>query len=246
MIILFFSIPLFSQNEPDSSETIEPKTTVTVVSDEKALEIIDKYLEAIGGRENLAAVEDRTTIMRGEMMGQPLTIVSKQKAPDKMKQEMKTGEFKVNVFFDGERGVMLMNDQRMEIKDKELEKLKAEATMNLLLDPAASNVTFKYEGKETVDGKELEKIVMTLPSGLRWFQYYDPETGLKIKEEKEMQTQQGLFQQVTIYSDYREVDGLMFPFKLSQEVAAQKFEMEVSSVTLNKGLEDKDFAIPAE
>ncbi len=41
-----------------------------------AYEVIEKYLEAIGGKDLFAEVEDRTTIMRGTAMGQNLTILS--------------------------------------------------------------------------------------------------------------------------------------------------------------------------
>ena len=46
--------------------------------------ILEKYLDAIGGRDALSKVEDRTTIMRGTAMGQSITIIAKQKAPNKM------------------------------------------------------------------------------------------------------------------------------------------------------------------
>ena len=35
------------------------------ISKQKAKDIIEKYLDAIGGRDALSKVEDRTTIMRG-------------------------------------------------------------------------------------------------------------------------------------------------------------------------------------
>ena len=85
---------------------------------------------------------------------------------------------------------------------------------------------------------------MVLPSGLRWQQYYSIETGLKIKEIKELHTEQGLFEQESFYSDYRNVDELKFPFKIVQNMGMQKLELNVSSIKLNTGISDETFEIP--
>ncbi|MBT8385900.1 MAG: hypothetical protein KJO12_00685 [Ignavibacteria bacterium] len=209
-----------------------------------AYEVIDKYLEAIGGKDLFAKVEDRTTIMRGTAMGQNLTILVKQKAPAKLYQEIKVGEMKQNVYFDGERGTMVIGDNNIEIEKKELEKLKVEATMNLLLDPESYGLKISLAGIEQVDSIDCYIVKMVLPSGLRWLQYYIIETGFKIKEIKELYTEQGLFEQESFYSDYRNVDELKFPFKIVQNMGMQKLELNVSSIKLNTGINDETFIIP--
>jgi len=209
-----------------------------------AHEIIDNYLEAIGGRDLFTEVEDRITIMRGTAMGQNLTILVKQKLPAKLYQEIKVGEMKQNVYFDGERGMMVMGDKNIEIEKKELEKLKVEATMKMLLDPEAYGLTISLEGVEQVDSIDCYVVKMVLPSGLRWQQYYSIETGLKLKEIKELHTQQGLFEQESFYSDYRNVSDLKFPFKIVQNMGMQKVELNVSSIKLNTGISDDVFVIP--
>ena len=84
---------------------------------------------------------------------------------------------------------------------------------------------------------------MTLPSGIRWFTYFDAESGLKIKEQKEMQTQMGLIEQNVVYDNYTEVDGIKYPFKVTQSFGPQSVEMTVSSVKVNKVLPDDIFVI---
>ena len=209
-----------------------------------AYEVIEKYLEAIGGRDLFAEVEDRTTIMRGTAMGQNLTILVKQKIPAKLYQEIKVGEMKQNVYFDGERGMMVIGDNNIEIEKKELEKLKVEATMNLLLDPESYGLKISLAGIEQVDSIDCYIVKMVLPSGLRWQQYYSIEAGFKIKEIKELHTEQGLFEQESFYSDYRKVDELKFPFKIVQNIGMQKLELNVSSIKLNTGISDETFEIP--
>lgn len=231
-LLFAINISLFAINNPDSTKTsandnVDPKT------------VLEKYLDAIGGRDALAKVEDRTTIMRGTAMGQNLTIIVKQKAPNKMRQEMKVAGMDQITIFDGEKGMMKAGPQNIEITDKELEQLKIESYFELLLDPESYGITITYEGVE----KELDKIKFTLPSGIRWFSYFDKLTGLKTKEIKELQTKMGLIEQTITYDDYRNVDEIKYPFKIKQSFGAQSIDLTVSSIKINKGISDDTFEI---
>ena len=248
LFLISTTITTYAVSLQDSIGT-SPDSILTDISIEDSLgitahEVIDNYLEAIGGRDLFAEVLDRTTIMRGTAMGQNLTILVKQKVPAKLYQEIKVGEMKQNVYFDGERGMMVMGDNNIEIEKKELEKLKFEATMNLLLDPETYGLKISLTGIEQVDSIDCYVVKMVLPSGLRWQQYYSIESGYKLKEIKELHTQQGLFEQESFYSDYRNVDGLKFPFRIVQNMGMQKLELNVSSIKLNIGISDDVFVIP--
>ncbi len=205
--------------------------------------VIEKYIEAIGGRDALAKIEDKSTIMRGTAMGQSITLTVKQKAPNKLRQEVKAGGMEQIIIFDGEKAVMKVMDQKIEVKDKELEALKLEAQMDFLLSPQSYGITLSYEGNETVNGKEAYKIKMTLPSGLRWFSYFDAESGLKVKEQREIQTQMGLSEQTVVYDDFREVEGVKYPYKITQSFGGQSVDVTVSSIKVNKGISDDIFVI---
>ncbi len=231
----------------DSTDTNPPEMNVTmkqVPEGFTANGVIDNYLEAIGGKEKFSTVKDRTTIMRGEIMGQNLSIVIKQKAPNKLKQNIRSGEMKQTILYDGTKGVMIVGDEETEFDNKKLEKLKLEAAMNFLLDVEAYGVSLELIGIETIESTDCYKIELTTEGGTNWVQFYEIDTGLKIKEVKEVETKQGSFQQETFYSDYKEVDGLKFPFKIIQSFGMQTIEMNVSSVKLNKGLKDSVFEIP--
>lgn len=211
-----------------------------------AKEIIDKYVEAIGGKELLSGVENRTTIMRGDIMGQNVTIIIKQKWPNKLRQEIKTAGMDQVIVYNGEKAVMKAAGQSMDISGKELDAIQIEANMDLLFDPESFGIKLSYEGEALVDSIPAHKIKMTLPTGIRWFQFYDKETGLKLKENKEMQTQMGLMEQDTYYYDYKEIEGKLYPFKIKQSVGPQSFEMNVSSVRINTEMSDSIFEIEEE
>lgn len=238
-IILFcifaFSGIIYSQSQ-DTLQTDPVNITAQTV--------INRYLYAIGGVDKFKSVFDRTTVMTGTAMGQPINIMVMQKYPDKLFQELQAGEVKQFLYYSSGKGTMVIGDEKISIEGKELERLSMDANMLLLLDPESYGVKMELLPIEFVDSVECLAIKFTLPSGIRWFQYYANVSGLKVKEIKEIQTKQGLFEQETYFSDYREVSGLKFPFTLKQYFGIQEIDLTVTSIEINTGLEDIVFEIP--
>jgi len=208
-----------------------------------AKDVIETYLKAIGGREKLKSVKDRTTIMLGDMMGQTLNVFINQKAPNKLRQTIRSGEMKQTLIYDGTKGEMIVGDKKIKLEGIELDKLKADAEMNFLFNPAEYGVTLKLTGIENVDSTKCYKIAMLSEGGAKWDQFYSIETGLKIREDKEYETPDTILVQETYYSDYRDVDGLIFPFKMKQIFGSQTIDLTVISIKINQGLEDIIFEI---
>ncbi len=234
LFIFFFSGIILPQREV---------TTETDPVNITAMAVINKYIYAIGGTDKFKSVMDRTTVMTGTAMGQPIDIVIKQKFPDKLFQELKAGEVKQLLYYSNGKGAMLIGTEKTEIEKKELERLMMDATMQLLLDPEKYGVKSEYLGVECLDSIDCYAIKLVLPSGIRWFQYYNVETGLKYKETKEIQTKQGLFEQETYFYDYRGVKGLKYPFTIKQYFGIQEIDLTVTSIEINTGLDDSIFEL---
>lgn len=218
-------------------EQIKPDTGLT------AKEIIEKYISAIGGKEKIYSISDRITVMKGTVQGVKITIISYQKAPNKLKQRINAGNNKQVIIFNGKEGIMKMAGETREITGSELEKLKFESTLTLLTDPEYHGVKLNLEGIEKVENKNAYKVIMTLPSGIKWTQYYDLKSGLKLKEQKYINSPTGLLLQEITYNDYREVEGILYPYKITQSIGFQTMEFTVSSIKINTGLVDREFKI---
>lgn len=214
-----------------------------IPGDLSAKDIINHYIAAIGGRDSLAAINDRTTIMQGSVQGFDVTTTIYQKAPDFFKQVVEAGQMKQLILFNGKEGVMQAGDQETKINGDELEKLKYQATMNLLLNLDSLGIKLRLEGMEKVEGKDSYKIDMIFPSGTKWVQYYDPETGFKVKETKEVATPKGDFTQEIYYSDYKSVSGVKFPFTVRQSLGSQNMEFKVVSIKINTGIPAERFEL---
>lgn len=204
-------------------------------------DVINKYIKAIGGRDSLANVHDRTTIMTGSVQGFDVTTKIYQKEPDLFKQEVEAGGVTQDIIFNGQKGEMQTGGQQIKIEGNELEKLKNEATLHLLLNLDSLGVTLNLAGMEKVNNTEAYKLEMIFPSGTKWIQYFDTETGYKIKETKNITTPQGTFTQEVLYSDYRSVDGVKYPFSIKQSIGPQHMEFKVDTIKINTGIPDTTF-----
>lgn len=206
--------------------------------------VLDNYFESIGGKDLYSKMMDRTIYFTGTSLGQEISVTIMQKFPDKLFQEVIAGEVNQKKYYDGNNGILILGDNKIEIEGTELELLRIDSAIDFLLNPQKYDVKFEFAGQEMFDSLICNKIKITLPSGNIWFQNFDSETGLRIKEIKEIQTPTGNYEQVTYYSDYKNVNGLKFPFEIRQTLGAQITTLRVDSIKINSGLPDSLFLIP--
>ena len=207
----------------------------------KAKSVIDKYIKAIGGKENLEKVKDKTTIMSGSVQGMNIKMTIYQKVPNKIKQELDAGVIKQETYYDGKKGIVLSGGNTVDITGEALETIKYQAMMHPIYIIDSLNVKTKLLGVEKVNSKDAYKIEVVLPNGKNWIEYFDPDTGYKIKDSQDITVPQGTFTKVNEYSDFRNVDGVIYPFKLKQTTGPQSLEMTVKSIKVNTGIPDSTF-----
>ncbi len=220
-----------------AGKTEKPNYDVAVPEGTTAATVLEKYIEAIGGKEKLESVESYAMIAEAEMQGMKLELEMKKTSKDQYMQDMKVmGNSMSKQVLDGDKGYMMMQGQRKELSEEEITKVKEESVpfpeLNYL---AAGGVSL--EGITPVGDRQAYQLKITEKKTA----FYDVETGLKIQEVnvEEMQGQQ--VQQTLQLEDYREVSGVKFPFKLSQTVGPQNFEFIVKEVKVNEGVTPADF-----
>ena len=222
---------------------IDPATLVRALPVGLTAEnIIDKSLEASGGREKLESVQDLTMKMTMDVQGMNIQSEIIRKSPDKFLLSMKMGDMLLNqTLYDGTEGKVSGMQGEQVLEGDDLEDLRIQAHLFPELDYAGNGYTLKLLSIELVEGKDAYKIELTDPSGEAGFAYYDAESGLKIKEEKTEDTAEGPMTQTTIYADYREVDGRLYPFEMTIIAGPQTISAKVESVEVNTGVEDSVF-----
>ena len=201
-----------------------------------AQNVLEKYIEAIGGKEKLMGVESYSLMAEAEMQGMILNLEVKKTAKNQYMQDVKVmGNSMSKQVVDGDKGYMVMQGQRKDLGEDELKKVKEESApfpeLNLL------NTDVALEGVEIIDGKKAYKIKISDEKT----SFYDIETGLKIQDAVSVEAQGQQVNTTFDYTDYKEVSGIKFPFLFIQTMGAQKFDFIVKEIKINEGVSDVDF-----
>ena len=113
--------------------------------------------------------------------------------------------------------------------------MKYESLMNIELQYEKLGIQLKLEGIEEVNGTETYRVLITYPNGKLTTRFFDINTGLLLKETGD--------QGDTEYADYRDVDGVKFPFTISQQMGPQTIKLNVLTMKINTKVKDEVFVL---
>jgi predicted Zn-dependent peptidase len=203
--------------------------------------VIDKYIQVIGGKENLMKIQDKTITMTAKVQNFDVKLEIFHKAPNKLLQKVIVMGTEQITLYDGTKGYQKTMMGEEELKNGELEQLKFEATMTSVFDYKSLSVTVKVVGIVKIKQKDSYKIEFTLPSGDKLNKYFETESGLLVREERTVNNQQGTFTLVTDFDDYREVSLTKIPYKVFQNIGGMTVEFTATNVQINSGVTDDLF-----
>ncbi|WP_340199668.1 M16 family metallopeptidase [Ascidiimonas sp. W6] len=215
--------------KPDYSAGIPEGTTTTT--------ILQKYIDAIGGAEKLQAVNSVYINAEGSMQGMVLNLEMKTTKENQFSMDMKmNGGSMMKQVFDGDGGFMVAQGQKRELPADQIAGLKAESVPfpELIY---LTNENVKLEGIEDIDGKKAYAIKVSDKK----VNYYDLESGLKVKSVTTVEGQGQSMKQALGIKNYKEVSGILFPFTLSQSFGPQSIDFEVKELKVNEGVSEADF-----
>lgn len=231
------------------------------LSAQSADEIIDGYHEMTGGAENwekLKGLQFEASVNQGGMEI-PITVIQMADGREMVIVSLQGQEF-IQGAFDGE-SLWSTNFQTMKAEKADEETLinkkkEIDDFPDALLNYREKGYTVEYMGKETVDGTETHKIKLTkkpvLVDGEEVpnieYYFFDTENNVLIAVESEVTSgpAKGAIGQ-TLLSDYQEVDGLYFPFSISEGIKNQGSQpLVISKVIVNPDVSERSFSFPAE
>lgn len=207
----------------------------------KSVQIISKYLNALGDSESIISVK-RTLIGKAQGMDSEMRIL--QKSPDK---------FSVESFLNGKLiSKQLSNDNQFVILVQNYQIPVDQATKDIgifewSLIPETRlrelNINLVYKGVIIDNGSQLNLIEYTFPSGHKILNYFDEQNGLKVKTSREQVSAIGKVAIISSFSDYRDVKGFKFPFEIIQSMAGIEQKMIVTLLEVNVELGESLFKI---
>ena len=214
----------------------------------EAQDVLNKMINAMGGRKALEAIKDTTESGTIELtaMGYSGTVTMYQKEPNKMRMDMEIMGMVITQAFDGTKGWMV-NPQTGTAEDMTEAQSKDFARQALgngaFLNPQKLGITYAVKPKAKVEDKECLVLEQTMADGHKSTIYVDPVTYLVAKAETMGMGQAGVEVKVESYpSDYRKIGDAQVPFatRIVQD-GAEFAKMTLTKVTYNTGLEDSLF-----
>ncbi len=211
----------------------KPDLTVALPKGVTSKTIMENFLDAIGGKDNIDKI--KTLWVKAEAEIQPGMLMSmemKKKDGDKFVQVVSAmGNVMSKQVINGNTGYIEAQGKRKEMTAKELNDAKDQIVM--ISEEAYMDKDLKIEGIEEVNGEKAYRVKKTdtLTS------FYSVDSGLKLKD---IQINNGVPIE-TIFTDYKAVKGVKFPFMLKQSVGPQKFDFITKEIKINEGVTDADF-----
>ncbi len=218
-------------NPTTKPEAKKIDTNVTVAT------IGEKYISAIGGKSNVDKVTSVTMNAVGKIQGMDLEFITTQAKGGKSIVELKMmGNTMNKVVFNGKDGFVQAQGQKVPLPEEvKAEMLNASKEVFPELDFSVAN--YELKGIENIN--EEEAYAIKPKQGNKTY-YYSVKTGLKIAEIVVQKVQGQEIVVPTYFSDYKEFNGVKFPFKLSSNMGGMDVSFDVKSYELNK-VSDKDF-----
>jgi photosynthetic reaction center cytochrome c subunit len=212
-------------------------------------DILNKYVTGIGGQ---AAIDKmKTRVMKGTITtanGMTITYEIDQVAPDKAYEsfvsQRGTGERAIN----GNTGWEKNPQGVREITGQQLADIKQALHLfrNLKLKEQYSSV--RVTGKDKIGDREVYAVRATTPDNKRERLFFDVESGLLLRRISYTQTMIGIIPEEIDFDDYREVEGVKFPFTVkfsSVDAGNPSSTRAFTEIKMNVPVDDSKFKMPA-
>lgn len=216
---------------------VDPEAAKAAVASVDPLSIIDKYIEAVGGKDAIAKIEDMTTTSVATMQGQQLTITVKQKGNIMSKQSVGMGPMVLQeMVFNNGTAVIKAQGQSQDVPPgPQLDAMKESAVIFPEQYYKELGFELSIKGITDVNGSDAYEVVVKTPNGSSQSQFFDVESGLLVREVDPTGD--------VMILEYTEVSGIKVPSKMTITVPGIGALEATVEVTINTGLEDAEFGM---
>jgi outer membrane lipoprotein-sorting protein len=211
-------------------------------------QVLDKMIEAQGGRAAMEAVKDSTYSGTAELIqfGMSGTFTMYHKEPDFFRLDMEMMGMVITQAYDGNVAWWINpqtgTDELM--NEQQTADLKRQALGNdALFNPAKYGITYELKPKEKIGDKEYIVLEQAFKDGFKTTVYLDPDTFLIYKTQAKVMSQTGTeVNSETFMSDYEKEEGLVVAKSINILQDGQEFmRLKISKAVFNSGLADELF-----
>ncbi len=222
------------------------------VSAQTADEIINKYIQKIGGMEKLQAIKTMKTTGKFDGGGGfEAVILGESKRPNLVRQEFSLQGFSAINAYDGKSGWKINpfsgKKDAETLGEEELKQIIEDSDFDgPLINYAGKGNKVEYEGKEEFEGSDVYKLKVTLANGTVKHYFMDTDYYVPIKVETRQINRGTEFESETIFGDYKEVGGVYFAFSSESgpKGSSNRSTVTIEKIEINQPIDDARFAMP--
>ncbi|KAF0247858.1 MAG: signal peptide protein [bacterium] len=236
--LCFFLLVLFCFTLTTSAQTVD--------------EIIAKNLQARGGLEKIKAIKSLKQTGSLIQQGQELPIILQNKRPSSIRFELTIQGTQIIQAYDGQTGwaisPFLGTKDAQKLSDDQLKDVVEQADLDgALVDYKDKGHKVTLVGKEDLEGSSVYKLKVDKKDGDTNYISIDAENYLEIKSSQKRKLPNGQEIEIeTLISDYKSVEGVLFPHAIENKVPGQgSFQIKISKIEVNSQIDDNIFKMPA-
>ena len=221
-------------------------------------DILEKSIAAMGGRAAFEKIKTRTmtgtiTLMTpaGDLPGSiEIANARPNKARTLIKADLSAfgaGPLTIDQRFDGKDGYVIDTLQgNREMTGNQLDNMRNQGFPHAFLNYKELGYSVKLQGKEKVGDGEAYVLVFEPAKGSTIRQFIDAQTMLPVRFSLTVNVPQvgADVEQTTTLEDYREVDGIKVPYKLTSSSSVQSFTVTLDKIAHNVEVDEKLFSKP--
>lgn len=215
-------------------------------------EVLSNYYDAVGGVDGWRGLETMTAsgtlnVANGMMQG-PFEII--QKRPAMARMELTVQGMEIISAYDGETAWQIMpftGSTEPQVADPTTARqLIEQADLDgPLIGWKEAGHRVELSGRESVGGVEAIKLRVTLNTGDVSYYYLDAEDYVPIRIVAVRQVQGQEAQLTTILDEYREVGGLLFPFRIQIDTPVGTQALAFDRIEVNVPVDERVFEMPS-
>jgi outer membrane lipoprotein-sorting protein len=215
-------------------------------------DVVARYLKARGGLERLHAVDSVRATGRLTLGDIAAPFVLELKRPAKMRTEFTVEGHKGVRAFDGKTAWVILplpGETAHPMRPDEAEEARAQADVDLspLVDSAQKGYAVSLAGREKLSAGDAWKVLVRDADGRSRALFLDTRTSLVVRTEETRSLDGEDVPFVSEISDYRTVDGLVFPHRIDtgpKDHPEDWQRIEFDKIEVNPPLDDARFAMP--
>ena len=242
-----YSVP---EDDPNRVEVI-PDGPVQSVKKVSAAQILDKYLQAIGGAAQVAKLTSfaaKGTYEGYDTLSVKVPVDIFASAPTQLTTVVHTQNGDSVTTYDGTSGWIAAADKLMRVLPLTGGDLEGAKMDTLLSFPARIKQDVQWRTgfpSVSIDDRPVDVIQNAARGSTGAKLYFDSESGLLVRQVRFVDTAVGVIPAQIDYSDYRAVAGVKVPFKRVITWTDGRSTIELSQVQPNARIEAAQFAKPA-